>query len=77
MFWQPWYPAWHRIDFRQEAAQHYAAIGLDVPNFEARLRCYEVVIGLDNQTYSAYKGRWDQLAAVADRTLAIATRGEG
>jgi hygromycin-B 4-O-kinase len=77
MFWQPWYPAWRQIDFRQEAAQHYAAIGLEVPNFEARLRCYEVVIGLDSQAYSAYKGRWDQLAAVAERTLAIATRGEG
>jgi len=72
MFWQPWYPAWRQIDFRQEAAQHYATIGLDVPNFEARLRCYEVVIGLDNQRYSAYKGRWEQLAAVAERTLAIA-----
>jgi hygromycin-B 4-O-kinase len=70
-FWQPWYPAWREIDFRQEAAQHYAAIGLDVPNFEARLRCYEVAIGLDNQAYSAYKGHWEQLAAVAQRTLAI------
>jgi hygromycin-B 4-O-kinase len=71
-FWQPWYPAWRDIDFRQQAAQHYAAIGLTVPNFEARLRCYEVVIGLDNQAYSAFKGRWEQLAAVAQRTLDIA-----
>jgi hygromycin-B 4-O-kinase len=71
-FWQPWYPAWREIDLRQEATRHYAAIGLNVPNFEARLRCYEVVIGLDNQAYSAFKGRWEQLAAVAERTLAIA-----
>src|SRR5712691_7777632 len=73
LFWQPWYPAWRQIDFLEEAAQHYAAIGLDVPHFEVRLRCYEVVIGLDNQAYSAYKGRWEQLAAVAERTLAIAS----
>jgi hygromycin-B 4-O-kinase len=71
-FWQPWYPAWRDIDFRQAAARHYAAIGLHVPNFEARLGCYEVVIGLDNQAYSAFKGRWEQLAAVAQRTLSIA-----
>ena len=23
-FWQPWYPAWQRIDFREEALRHYA-----------------------------------------------------
>ena len=30
-FWAPWYPAWAGIDFATEAARHYAAIGLDVP----------------------------------------------
>jgi hygromycin-B 4-O-kinase len=75
-FWQPWYPAWREIDFAEEAARHYAAIALNVPNFEARLRCYEVVIGLDNQAYSAFKGRWEQLAAVAQRTLRIARGGQ-
>ena len=44
-FWQSWYPAWHAIDFEREAAHHYEAIGLDVPNLKERLHCYEVHIG--------------------------------
>jgi len=71
-FWAPWYPAWQGIDFRKEAEQHYAAIGLDVPHLDERLRCYEVHIGLDNQQYSAFKGRWEQLVQVARRTLELA-----
>ncbi len=71
-FWSPWYPAWESIDFRQEAARHYASIGLDVPHFEERLRCYEIHIGLDSQAYNSYKGRWNELDVVAKRTLKIA-----
>jgi hygromycin-B 4-O-kinase len=75
-FWQPWYPAWQAIDFREEAVRHYAAIGLDVPQFAERLQAYEVHIGLANQGYSAFKGRWDKLEAVANRTRAFA-QGRG
>lgn len=71
-FWAPWYPAWRVIDFVAEARRHYAAIGLDVPRFEARLRCYELHIGLAGQAYNAYKGCWDELAATAQRTLTLA-----
>ena len=71
-FFQPWYPAWSDLDFAAEAARHYARIGLDVPGFAERLRCYEIFIGLDDQAYCAFKGRWAQLEAVARRTLEIA-----
>jgi hygromycin-B 4-O-kinase len=74
-FWQPWYPAWAGIDIRAAARRHYASIGLAVPHFEARMRCYETVIGLDNQLYSAFKGKWAQLETVAQRTLAISRSG--
>ena len=73
-FWAPWYPAWAGIDFRQEAARHYASLGLEVPGYEERLRCYEVHIGLDHLAYNAFMGRWDELERVAHHTLAI-TRG--
>ncbi len=72
-FWQPWYPAWARIDFRAEAVRHYAAIGLDVPAFEERLRGCEIHIGLGGQAYMAYAGNWTDLPKVARRTLEIAT----
>ena len=73
-FWAPWYPAWAGIDFAAEAARHYAAIGLDVPHLEARLKCYQVHIGLDGQAYNAFKGRWPALEATGRRTLEIADR---
>jgi hygromycin-B 4-O-kinase len=71
-FWQAWYPNWARIDFVAEAQRHYADIGLEVPEFQLRLRCCELSIGLDNQRYSAFKQRWTQLEQVAARTLALA-----
>ena len=70
-YWAPWYPAWQRIDFPGEVARHYAAIGLSVPNFEERLRCYQLHIGLAAQAYNAFKERWDALEEMAQRTLAL------
>jgi hygromycin-B 4-O-kinase len=71
-FWSPWYPAWQGVDFASEAARHYASIGLDVPDLHARLRCYQVHIGLGGQAYNAFKGRWPELEATARRTLEVA-----
>jgi len=72
-FFAPWFPAWQEINFAREAARHYEAIGLAVPNFEQRLRCYQVHIGLDAQAYNAFRGSWAELALCARRTLAVAT----
>ena len=70
-FWQPWYPAWQGIDFAQSAADHYAAKGLTVPNFPERLRCYELYIGLDGLAYQAFKSRWQDVNATAQRLQAL------
>jgi hygromycin-B 4-O-kinase len=70
-FWAPWTPAFRAIDFRQAAVDHYAAIGLEVPQFDDRLRACELWIGLDGMAYQAVKGRWDDLAWTATRTLGI------
>jgi hygromycin-B 4-O-kinase len=56
-FWQPWYTAWSSLDLRQAALDHYAAIDLEVPNFDRRLRCYELAIGLDGLAYQAWAGK--------------------
>ncbi len=71
-FWAPWYPAWHGIDFRHEAARHYASIGLDVPRFEEQLTCCQIHIGLAAQAYNAFKEHWDALEQTARRTLEVA-----
>jgi hygromycin-B 4-O-kinase len=71
-YWAPVYPRWQGIDFAHAAQHHYAAIGLDVPHFEERLRCYQTHIGLGDLAYSSYKGRWAELPAKATRALEVA-----
>jgi hygromycin-B 4-O-kinase len=71
-FWAPWYAAWTGIDFRQEAARYYAAIGLAVPRFDERLTACQIHIGLAAQAYNAFKERWDALEETARRTLEVA-----
>jgi len=72
-FWSPWYAAWRGIDFRREAARHYASIGLTVPRFEERLTACQIHIGLAAQAYNAFKQRWDALKETAQRTLEVAS----
>ncbi|MDA0366201.1 MAG: aminoglycoside phosphotransferase family protein [Chloroflexi bacterium] len=68
-FWSPWFPQWAGIDFVATARRHFAAVGVDVPDFEVRLRACLVHIGLDGQAYSAFKGRGDEVEATSRRTV--------
>ena len=70
-FWQPWFPAWAAIDFEAEARRYFDTID----DFDLRVQCSKIAIGLDNQAYCAFKGeaRWEQLAAVAERTLSVSS----
>lgn len=68
-FYAPWYPAMEGIDWEVEVRNHFEEIGLYVPNFEVRLRCYEAHIGLENMAYNAFTRNWTELAATATRTL--------
>lgn len=70
-FWAPWYPAMAEIDIVARARQHFAAIGLDVPDLDARLRACMVHIGLDHLAYTAWAGRSQDLAAVTQRMLPL------
>jgi hygromycin-B 4-O-kinase len=74
-FWAPWYGNWRGIDFRSEAARHYASIGLTVPRFEERLTGCQIHIGLAAQAYNAFKERWDALEETARRTIEVAWAG--
>jgi hypothetical protein len=38
------------------ALDHYADMGLEVPNFDARLRCCALHIGLVHLAYNAFLG---------------------
>jgi hygromycin-B 4-O-kinase len=52
-FWQPWYPAWVSIDFLAEA-KSYFRIGAD---FDWRIPACQLLIGLGEQVYCAWRGR--------------------
>jgi hygromycin-B 4-O-kinase len=71
LYWWPWYPAWRDIDIRKLIASHLAAQQGQIPDLDQRLLCYQIHIGLDAQTYTAFTGRFDDLAANAERTLAL------
>jgi hygromycin-B 4-O-kinase len=68
-FHTPWYPAMANIDWPGEARRHYREIGLDVPDLDERLLCYEVHLGLEGMAYSAFKENWGELEATARRTM--------
>lgn len=72
VFYRPWFPAWRNIDFAAEARAHYDAIGLEVPHFAERLRCYTLRIALDGVAYSAFRSRWGEVELRARRALEIA-----
>ena len=65
--WQ-YHPEWAQVDPVAIARAHYAAIGLDVPDFETRRHAYLIHIGIGDVRYSAYIGKWHQ-AAFANRLL--------
>ena len=72
--WWPWFaPRWEGIDVRAEIEQHYREIGLEVPAFAERMRCYELDIGVSHIAYQGAQGLWDTATWTAARTLALAT----
>lgn len=70
-FWSPWFPSMKGIDFRKESLRHYAKIGLEVSDFEERIRCYEIHIGLDSLAYGSFRENWDFVGDVAKHTLEV------
>ncbi len=75
-FWVPWYPAWRGVDIVGAAREHYAAIGLEVPAFDERLRACQIYVGLEAQAYNVFTERWEELAKSGQRTLELARADE-
>jgi len=70
-FWAPWFPEMQGIDFVSVTIRHLASVGLATDDVEERMRCYQIHIGLEAQSYNAFVGSWDWLARTARRTLAL------
>jgi hygromycin-B 4-O-kinase len=70
-FFAPWYPGLDAVDVRRSVREHHDLLGLSVPDFDDRMRCYETHIGLASQAYQALIGNWEQLDRTARRTAAV------
>jgi hygromycin-B 4-O-kinase len=70
-FFAPWSSGWETVDFRNEAAKHYVAIGLDVPRFEERLGACALYIAIDALAYLAWQGWRRELDATAERAMDV------
>ncbi len=71
--WWP-YPAsqWRGIEVRAEIERHYGEIGLVVPAFAERMRCYELDIGVSHIAFDAEHDLWDAATWTAKRTMDLA-----
>ena len=70
-FWASWHPGVKAADFRASASHRYADFGLVVPDFDARMRCYELHIGLRHLVYNAWRDDGANLEGTARRTLEV------
>jgi hygromycin-B 4-O-kinase len=73
--WWPFYASrWRGIDIRAEIERHYREIGLQVPQFAERLRCYELDIAVNHIAFQWEYGMPDEAAWTARRTTDLAKR---
>jgi hygromycin-B 4-O-kinase len=70
-FFAPWFPGLDAVDVRRSVREHHDAVGLVVPDFDDRMRCYETHVGLACQAYQALIGDWEQVDRTARRTAAV------
>lgn len=75
--WAPWHPGLAAIDIRAEARRHHELLGLDTTDFDRRLRCCALHIGLDHQAYDAWLQDAEALVAVVERTRHYIDDGRG
>jgi len=73
-FFSPWFPALARIDVPRAVADHCDLVGLRVEDFEPRLACYELHVGLEHIPYAVFTNRPDHLRAITRRTAEILER---
>lgn len=72
VIWAPIHEPVKGIDWQAEAIAHYEAIGLEIPDFEKRLKACMLHHGLGSLSYYGFTKDWTHLEPIAKRTLDIA-----
>lgn len=71
-FWGPLLDSTKEINWEATFRDHYRLIGLEVPEYDRRLQCYMLNMGLGAMGYYGYTKDWTHLEWVANRTLELA-----
>lgn len=69
--WSFYYPSMEGIDWKGEAKKYFDGLGVDMTNFEKRLKCYQCHLALDAMKYTAYKDNEKDLALITGRIKEI------
>ncbi len=69
--WQFYYPSMVGIDWKGVAKKYFDDLGVNLPNFEERLRCYQCHLALDAIKYTVFKNNEKDLSLIANRILEI------
>ena len=71
VFWSPWHPGLD-VDFVvSETRRRFAEAGVDVENFDERLRCCQLHIALDSMAYLAFRRDEMNLTGTIKRLLSL------
>ena len=73
-FWAPWHAGLAAVRIRERAFDHWHATGVELTDFDLRLRCYEIRIGVSHLVYNAWRRDLPNLEATARRTLQVLDR---
>ncbi len=77
LYCQPRYTSWPEFDLAGEMRRHWEAQGSVPDDLEARLLCYQIHVGLDAQSYAAYRENWEQLRLNTEQTMKLAETAKG
>jgi hypothetical protein len=76
-FCRPWTLGMKDVDLKAAALRFFSETNADVSNFDDRVRCYEVHIGLGSIAYNAFAGRREVTQEVCALTAKAARRPTG
>ena len=77
LYCQPRFTTWPHVDLLGALRRHWEASGPAPAELEARLLCYQIHIGLDAQSYNAYKRNWSELKLNTDQTMRLVEEARG
>lgn len=70
-FWAPWHPGLAASDVGNREREHWRDRGVVIEDFDLRVRCYEIHIGLGHLVYNAWRSDARNLEETARRTLEV------